>query len=87
MSYESLNPFIFGYRLASSGRIGELSAREIEDLYPGINIAQFTQGMVDGLKNDPWRFDRIMQVCPSCCAKSGSALQFCSRPGCGKRLY
>ena len=49
--------FCAGYVAVRSGFIKkELTNREIEKLYPKHNPQAFSQGMIDALKNDSWRY-------------------------------
>lgn len=35
----------------------ELSNREIEEYYPGVDVEAFAQGNLDGMQGDPWRLE------------------------------
>lgn len=35
----------------------ELSAREIEEIYPNVDVQAFVQGNLDGIEGDRWRLE------------------------------
>ena len=44
----------------------ELTPFEINDLYPHLDSAAFTEGMLDGLKNDSWRLNNAVAKTDHC---------------------
>lgn len=49
--------FCAGYRAVRTGRVRhELTAREIETMFPRHDCSAFAQGMIDGLAGDSFRY-------------------------------
>ena len=53
--------FLLGYWFGKSTNHTELSAREVQNRFPTVDVPSFVEGMLDGLANDAFRLTLLDQ--------------------------
>ena len=53
--------FLLGYWFGKSATHAELSAREVQDRFPAVDVPSFVEGMLDGLANVDFRLTLLDQ--------------------------